>query len=166
VGKLAGTSALVAGGTNAVGLATAKLFAKEGADVFITGPDESELAGAVKEIGGNITAVRADVANRADINRLVQTIAQRHGTLDLVFATAGIARYVPGDSATGAVLDTLSNIQVQELLRTVKAVLPLMPDGASILLNAFVVAVDCPVNQFSDPEAPFGGVPNLGAEIP
>ena len=87
--KLSGKIALVTGGSSGIGLATAKRFASEGAHVFITGRRQVELDAAEKELAGNATTVRSDVANLADLDRLFDTIKQQKGRLDVLFANAG-----------------------------------------------------------------------------
>jgi NAD(P)-dependent dehydrogenase (short-subunit alcohol dehydrogenase family) len=140
MGKLDGKIALVTGGNSGIGLATAKQFVNEGAYVFITGRREPELARAVKEIGTNVTAVQGDVSNLGDLDRLFAQIKREKGKLDIVFANAGIARYAPLGSITEEHYDLIFNINVRGLLFTVQKALPLMPDGASIILNASIVA--------------------------
>ena len=93
MGKLQGQIALVTGGTSGIGLATAQRFANEGAYVFITGRREAELAAAVKQVGTNVTAVRGDVSNLGDLDRLYTQIKQEKDSLDIVFANAGTAKY-------------------------------------------------------------------------
>ena len=93
--KLSGKIAVVTGGNSGIGLATAKRFVAEGAYVFITGRRQAELDAAVKEIGSNVTAVRSDVANLADLDRLFDTIKQQKGRLDVLFANAGGGEFVP-----------------------------------------------------------------------
>ena len=95
MGKLEGKIALITGGNSGIGLATAKQFVNEGAYVFITGRRESQLAGAVKEVGRNITAVRGDVSNLDDLDRLFSQIKREKGRLDIVFANAGVAKLAP-----------------------------------------------------------------------
>ena len=95
MGKLERKIALITGGSSGIGLATAKQFVNEGAYVFITGRREQELAAAVKEIGKNVTAVQGDVANLSDLDRLFAQIQREKGTLDIVFANAGVAQYAP-----------------------------------------------------------------------
>jgi NAD(P)-dependent dehydrogenase (short-subunit alcohol dehydrogenase family) len=140
MGKLEGKVALVTGGNSGIGLATAKQFVNEGAYVFITGRREPELAAAVKEIGRNITAVRGDVSNLDDLDRLFAQIKREKGRLDIVFANAGVAKYAPLGTITEEHYDTIFNINVKGLLFTVQKALPLLPDGASIILNASIVA--------------------------
>ena len=93
MGKLEGKVALVTGGNSGIGLATAKRFVQEGAYVFITGRREPELAAAVKEIGRSVTAVRGDVSNLNDLDRLFAQVQREKGRLDIVFANAGVAKY-------------------------------------------------------------------------
>jgi NAD(P)-dependent dehydrogenase (short-subunit alcohol dehydrogenase family) len=130
----------VTGGNSGIGLATAKEFMNEGAFVFITGRRESELAVAVKEIGRHVTGVQGDVSNLGDLDRLFEQIKREKGTLDIVFANAGVARYAPFGEITEDFYDSIFNVNVKGLLFTVQKALPLMPDGASVILNASIVA--------------------------
>jgi NAD(P)-dependent dehydrogenase (short-subunit alcohol dehydrogenase family) len=140
MGKLEGKIALVTGGNSGIGLATAKRFVSEGAYVFITGRRKPELEAAVKEIGRNVTGVQGDVSNLGDLDRLFVRIKQEKGKLDIVFANAGVARYAPLGKITEELYDSIFNINVKGLLFTVQMALPLLPDGASIILNASIVA--------------------------
>jgi NAD(P)-dependent dehydrogenase (short-subunit alcohol dehydrogenase family) len=140
VGKLDGKIALITGGNSGIGLATAKLFVKEGAYVFITGRRQPELAAAVKAIGRNVTGVQGDVANLNDLDRLFAQIRHEKGKLDIVFANAGVAKYAPFGTITEEFYDSIFDINVKGLLFTVQKALPLLPDGASIILNASIVA--------------------------
>src|SRR5438876_137835 len=140
MGKLDGKLALVTGGNSGIGLATAKLFVNEGAYVFITGRRDPELAAAVKEIGRNVTGIQGDVSNLGDLDRLFAQIKREKGRLDIVFANAGVATYAPFGKITEEHYDSIFDINVKGLLFTVQKALPLMPDGASIILNASIVA--------------------------
>jgi len=140
VGKLEGKIALITGGNSGIGLATAKQFVSEGAYVFITGRREPELAAAVKEIGRNVTGVQGDVSNLGDLDRLFAQIKREKGKLDIVFANAGVAKYAPFGTITEEHYDSIFGINVKGLLFTVQKALPLLPDGASIILNASIVA--------------------------
>ena len=134
--KLEGKVALVTGGSSGIGLATAKRFVAEGAYVFITGRRQTELDAAVKEIGENVTGVQGDVSNLADLDRLFATIKQEQGHLDVVFANAGGADFAPLGAITEEHFDKMFNTNVKGLLFTVQKALPLLPQGASIILNA------------------------------
>ena len=140
MGKLERKIALITGGNGGIGLATAKRFVSEGAYVFITGRREPELAAAVKEIGSHVTGVQGDVSNLDDLDRLFAQIQREKGQLDIVFANAGVAPSAPFGEITEEHYDAIFNINVKGLLFTVQKALPLLPDGASIILNASIVA--------------------------
>jgi len=138
--KLEGKTALITGGTSGIGLATAKAFVNEGAYTFITGRRKAELAAAVQEIGRNVTGIQGDVSNLGDLDRLYTQIKQEKGRLDIVFANAGVAKFAisarsPRNSTTGP-----STSMSKACFFTVQKALPLLPDGASIILNSSVVA--------------------------
>src|SRR5919106_5297041 len=138
--KLEGKIALITGGNSGIGLATAKEFVNKGAYVFITGRRQTELALAVKEIGRNVTGVPGDVSNLNDLHRLFAQIKREKGKLDIVFANAGVAKYARFGTITEELYDSIFDINVKGLLFTVQKALPLLPDGASIILNASIVA--------------------------
>src|SRR5258708_32410238 len=140
MGKLEGKIALVTGGNSGIGLATARQFVSEGAYVFITARRDPELAVAVKEIGRNVTGVQGDVSNPGDLDRLFAQIKQEKGRLDIVFANAGMAKYAALGKITEEFYELTFDINVKGLLFTVQKALPLLPDGASIILNASIVA--------------------------
>jgi NAD(P)-dependent dehydrogenase (short-subunit alcohol dehydrogenase family) len=137
--KLDGKISLVTGGTSGIGLAAANALAKEGAHVYITGRCEPELRTAVQQIGRNATGVRGDVSNVDDLDRLFAQIKDEKGKLDILFANAGIAKYAALGNITEELYDSIFNVNVKGVLFTVQKALPLMPDGASIILNASVV---------------------------
>jgi NAD(P)-dependent dehydrogenase (short-subunit alcohol dehydrogenase family) len=139
MGKLDGKVALITGGNSGIGLATAKRFVQEGAYVFITGRTQSKLDDAVKEVGSNVTGVQGDVATLGDLDRLFEQIKKDKGTLDIVFANAGIATYAPLGAIDEEHFDSIFGTNVKGLLFTVQKALPLLPDGASIILNASIV---------------------------
>jgi NAD(P)-dependent dehydrogenase (short-subunit alcohol dehydrogenase family) len=138
--KLKGKIALITGGNSGIGLATAKQFVTEGAYVFITGRREPELADSVKQIGKNVTGVPGDVAKPDDLDRLFAQIEREKGKLDIVFANAGITTMTPLGKITEEDYDSIFNGNVKGLLFTVQKALPVMTDGASIILNASIVA--------------------------
>jgi len=139
--KLEGKIAVITGGTDGIGLATAKLFVKEGAYVFITGRRQQQLDDAVKAIGSNVSGVQGDVARLADLDRLYETVAQVKGRIDIVFANAGAAEFVPFGAVTEDHFDKLFQINVRGTLFTVQKALPLLNDGGSIILNGSVASV-------------------------
>ena len=137
--RLDGKVSLVTGGTSGIGLAAAGALAKEGAYVCITGRCERELTSAVQRIGKNATGVRGDVANAGDLDRLFEQIRDEKGRLDILFANAGVAKYAALGNVTEELFDSIFNVNVKGVLFTVQKALPLMPEGASIILNASVV---------------------------
>ncbi|MEH2279514.1 MAG: SDR family oxidoreductase [Nostoc sp.] len=141
MGKLERKIALVTGGNSGIGLATAKQFVAEGAYVYITGRRQVELDAAVEAIGKNVTAVQSDVSNLADLDRLFATIKQEQGHLDIIFANAGGGEIAPLGAITEEHFDKTFNINVKGLLFTVQKALPLLPEGASIILNASITSI-------------------------
>jgi len=121
----------------------------EGAYVFIMGRREPELAAAVTGIGGNVTGVQGDVSNVGDLDRLFAQITREKGKLDIVFANAGAAQFAVLGKITEQHYDALFNSNVKGLPFTVQKALPLLPDGASIILNASTAASKAPTPEWS-----------------
>jgi len=140
MGKLQGKAAVITGGTTGIGLATAKLFVKEGAYVFITGRRQKELDEAVQAIGSHVTGVQGDVADLADLDHLYETVKAK-GRIDIVFANAGVGEFAPLGSITEEHFDKLFNINVRGALFTVQKALPFLNDGGSIILTGSVGSV-------------------------
>jgi NAD(P)-dependent dehydrogenase (short-subunit alcohol dehydrogenase family) len=136
--KLNGKVAVITGGNSGIGLATAQLFAAEGAHVFITGRRQSELDKAVKQIGENVTTVQGDVSNLADLDRLYSIVKEHKGRVDILFANAGGGEFAPLGQITEEHFDKTFNRNVKGLLFTVQKALPLFQDGGSIILNASI----------------------------
>jgi NAD(P)-dependent dehydrogenase (short-subunit alcohol dehydrogenase family) len=139
MGKLQGKLAVITGGTQGIGLATAKLFANEGAYVFITGRRQKELEEAVASIGGNVMGVQGDVANLADLDRLYESVKAK-GRIDVLFANVGLGGFVPLGSITEEYYDKTFDTNVKGLLFTVQKALPFLNDGASIILTGSAAA--------------------------
>jgi NAD(P)-dependent dehydrogenase (short-subunit alcohol dehydrogenase family) len=140
MGKLDGKVAVVTGGNSGIGLATARRFALEGAHVFITGRRKAELDAAVKALGPRVTGVQGDVAVLADLDRLYAVVKEQQGRVDVLFANAGGGELVPLREITEAHFDKTFNSNVKGLLFTVQKALPLLTDGASIILNASIAS--------------------------
>ncbi|WP_457104449.1 SDR family oxidoreductase [Methylobacterium sp. P5_C11] len=126
---------VVTGGTSGIGLATAQAFVAEGASVFITGRRQQALDAAVKRIGGRVTGVRGDMANLADIDRLYDAVQQKHMQIDVVFANAGGGTFAPLGAITEAHYQSIFDTNVKGVLFTVQKALPLLRDGAAIVLT-------------------------------
>src|SRR5579864_822678 len=138
--RLTGKVAVVTGGNSGIGLATAKRFREEGAKVVISGRDQRTLDEAVKTIGGEVVAVRADVAKLTDLDKLYKTVAEKFGRIDVLFANAGIAKFAPLAESTEALYDETFNINVKGVYFTIQKALPLLNDGASIIINSSVAS--------------------------
>ncbi|SEJ26556.1 NAD(P)-dependent dehydrogenase, short-chain alcohol dehydrogenase family [Sphingobium sp. AP50] len=132
---------VVTGGTSGIGMATAKAFADAGASVFITGRRQDALDAAVKAIGGRITGVRGDMANLADIDRLYDAVQQQHAQIDVLFANAGGGEFAPLGSISEDHYQRTFDTNVKGVLFTVQKALPLLRDGASIILTASTTSI-------------------------
>lgn len=132
--KLEGKVAIITGGSSGIGLASAKRFVEEGAYVFITGRRDAELAKAKAEIGRNVTAVRGDVADLDDLDRLYEVVKAEKGSLDIIVANAGFVELVTLAEATPEHFDKTFGINARGTFFTVQKALPLLNDGASIVL--------------------------------
>jgi NAD(P)-dependent dehydrogenase (short-subunit alcohol dehydrogenase family) len=143
MGKLDGKIALITGGSDGIGLATAQRFIAEGAEhVFITGRRQQALDDAIKTIGSkNVTAVQGDVSNLADLDKLYGVIKEKTSRLDILFANAGIPMAAPIESITEKQFDDVFNINVKGVLFTVQKALPIFVDGGSIILNASIASI-------------------------
>jgi NAD(P)-dependent dehydrogenase (short-subunit alcohol dehydrogenase family) len=140
--RLQGKVAVITGGSSGMGFATAEQFISEGAYVYVTGRREKELNAAVAKIGKNIAAVQGDVSNLEDLDRLYAKIAEEKGRVDVVFANAGIGNQMaPLGSITEEQIDRTFNVNVRGLIFTVQKALPLMHEGASIILNASTASI-------------------------
>ena len=122
--KLAGKRALVTGGNSGIGLATARLFISEGAEVAITGRDQQTLDEAVAELGSKAHGYRADVTVAEDRKKLFTELAKDLGKLDILFANAGTGEFAPLGQITEAHFDKQFNLNVRGLLFTVQKALP------------------------------------------
>lgn len=134
--KLDGKVAVITGATSGMGLATAKLFVAEGAYVYVTGRDRPRLDEALATIGDNVTGVQADSGEVDDLARLAETVREGHGRVDVLFASAGLASVTdPLGNITPEGFDALVGVNFRGTVFTVQYLLPLMSDGASIILN-------------------------------
>jgi NAD(P)-dependent dehydrogenase (short-subunit alcohol dehydrogenase family) len=136
---LSGKIALVTGGNSGIGLAAAKRLSDDGARVFITGRRQKELDEAVASIP-NVSGLRADSANLDDLDRVYADIKADAGKLDILFANAGIGQFAALEAVTEEHFDAAFQVNVRGLLFTVQKALPLLVDGASIILNASIVS--------------------------
>jgi NAD(P)-dependent dehydrogenase (short-subunit alcohol dehydrogenase family) len=140
MGQLSGKTALVTGGSTGIGLATAARFVAEGADVFITGRRQAELDRAAGELGEHVTAVRGDVSDLTDLDRLYGVIEARGSGLDVLFANAGGGEFARLEELTPEQFDSTFSINVRGTVFTVQKALPLLNRGASVIVTGSTTA--------------------------
>lgn len=135
-----GKVAVITGGNSGMGLETARLFADEGATVFISGRRQKELDQALKSIGKKTIGVQGDVSNLADLDKLYAAVKSKAGHIDVLFANAGLGQLAPLGEISEEHFDLHFDVNVKGLLFTVQKALPLMREGGSIILNASIAA--------------------------
>ena len=135
MGKLEGKVAVITGATSGMALAGAKLFVDEGAYVFVTGRHQEALDQVVAAIGRNVTGVRADSADLADLDQLFDAVRQEKGSVDVLWASAGAGAPTPLGEITEAEFDAAFNVNARGTLFSVQKALPLMNDGGSIIMT-------------------------------
>ena len=138
--RFEGKVAMVTGGNSGIGLAAAKAFAREGAQVAVTGRDEGTLKNAEKEIGSGALAIRADAARIADLDAAMAKVRDQFKRIDALFVNAGIGKFVPIAEVTEAMFDEIVTINLKGAFFTVQKALPLMARGSAVVLNASINA--------------------------
>jgi NAD(P)-dependent dehydrogenase (short-subunit alcohol dehydrogenase family) len=138
--RFEGKVAMITGGNSGIGLAAAKAFAREGAQVAVTGRDEGTLKNAEKEIGSGALAIRADAARIADLDAAMAKVRDRFKRIDALFVNAGIGKFVPIAEVTEAMFDEIVTINLKGAFFTVQKALPLMARGSAVVLNASINA--------------------------
>src|SRR5580692_4197883 len=137
--RFEGKTAVITGGNSGIGLATAKQFHDEGAKVAISGRDQKTLDAAVKTIGPNTLAVKADVAKLAELDRFFAQVSAKFGKIDALFANAGIAKFAPASDSSEQLFDETFDTNVKGLYFTLQKAIPYLNDNAGIVLNSSVV---------------------------
>lgn len=142
--KLDGKTALITGGSSGIGLATAELFQENGARVAITGRNPVSLTKAREILGGAI-ALESDAGKLDDIERLMAEVKSKFGRLNVLFVNAGMAHAAPFDAVTEAQFDEMVSVDFKGAFFTIQKALPLLTDGASIIVNTSIT------NQMGSP---------------
>jgi NAD(P)-dependent dehydrogenase (short-subunit alcohol dehydrogenase family) len=137
--KLEGKKALITGGNSGIGLATARLFLKEGAEVAITGRDQRTLDAAVEELGPKAVAYRADVSDSAARKELFAKLEKRFEELDILFANAGVSGATKAGSTSEEMFENIIRVNLTGAFFTVESALPILKDGSSIIFNGSVI---------------------------
>jgi len=140
MGKLEGKVAVITGGNSGIGLATAREFKEQGAQVVITGRDQQTLDEAKQEIGGDVLALRSDTSNLAEIENLFAAIKETLGKIDVLFVNAGIGKFAPVEAVTEELFDSIMDTNFKGAYFTIQKALPLLNDNASIILNTSINA--------------------------
>ena len=138
--RLAGKVAVVTGGNSGIGLASAQRLKEEGARVAITGRSQKTLDEAVKLLGSDILAIQSDVAKAGEIEKVYEAVSKKFGKIDILFANAGVAKFLPVNEVTEAHYDEQFDINSKGAYFTIQKALPYLNDGASIILNTSVVS--------------------------
>jgi len=141
MGKLDGKVAVVTGASTGIGLASARLFAREGAQVFLTGRRQAELDAAVRSIGRSARGVRGDIADLADIDALYEVVRDEAGRIDVLFANAGGGSFRALEDIDAAHYAATFDVNVRGTLFTVQKALSLLRDGASVILTGSTTSV-------------------------
>ncbi|WP_019930791.1 glucose 1-dehydrogenase [Nocardia sp. BMG111209] len=131
-----GKVALITGGSSGMGEATARRLRDEGARVVVTGRDESRLAAALGRLGPTVDGIRGDAVDLADLDALAAAVRERYGRLDVLFANAGVGAFQPIGEVTEEEFHRVVDTNFKAAFFTVQKLLPLLPDGAAIVINA------------------------------
>ena len=126
---------VITGGNSGIGLATAKLFANEGASVAISGRDPASLAAAEKTLGNHALTVQADVTVMADLDRLFAAVIQKWGRVDVLFVNAGVAKLSPFEATSEALFDEMMSVNCRGAYFTAQKAVPHLAEGGALIFN-------------------------------
>src|SRR3984893_14209172 len=135
MGKLQGKTVVITGGTTGIGLASAKRFVAHAAFIYIFGRRQDALDAAVAELGSNVRGTQGDISKLEDLDRLFETVKAEKGSIDVLFANAGLGNLAPLGAITAEQFDQVFDVNVRGTLFTVQKALPLLKSGSSIILT-------------------------------
>ncbi|MBT2414695.1 SDR family oxidoreductase [Streptomyces sp. ISL-12] len=141
MGKYEGKKVVITGGSTGFGLVTARLLVDEGARVLITGRGQDALDAAAERLGGNAVAVRSDAGELAEIDALADRVKAEFGTVDALFANAGINGFAPFEETGEELFDQLMAINAKGPYFTVQKLAPLLAEGSGVVFTTSVVNV-------------------------
>lgn len=136
--RLKGKTVLITGGTSGIGLATARLFRAEGAQLAITGRDPERLAAAQAELGSETLVIRSEAGNLAEIDTLMEQVKNRFGQLDVLFVNAAVAKAAPTELVTETQFDEIMGANFKGAFFTIQKALPLLSGNASIIVTTSI----------------------------
>ncbi|HIK13807.1 MAG TPA: SDR family oxidoreductase [Leptolyngbyaceae cyanobacterium M33_DOE_097] len=137
--RLQGKTAVITGGTTGIGFETAKQFIAEGARVIITGQNTERLQAAAQELGSKVIPVQADVRSLPDLKALAERVKTEFGSLDILFANAGIGFFAPLETIDEAFYDSQFDVNVKGVFFTIQTLAGQLNEGASVILNASAI---------------------------
>ena len=137
---LEGRVALVTGGSAGIGFGAAKRLSEAGAFVYIVSRRQEQIEQAAARLGTSVRGIAVDVTKKDDLERLAETIQKEHGGLDIIFANAGGGKPIAFEELTGEDIDHLLGVNIKGVIFTVQTMLPILQDGASVILNASITA--------------------------
>jgi len=138
--SLEGRVALVTGGSVGIGFGTAKRLSEAGAFVYIVSRRQEQVEQAAARLGTSVRGIAVDVTKKDDLERLAETIQKEHGGLDIIFANAGGGKPITFEELTEEDIDHLLGVNIKGVIFTVQTMLPILKDGASVILNASITA--------------------------
>jgi len=139
MGKLSGKTAVITGGNSGIGYATAELFAAEGAKVIITGRNPVAVKEAAEKLGENVIGIHSDAGDMNHLKNLREQVTAVSASVDILFANAGVAHFAAFMDTTEAIFDGNMDINFKGAFFTIQQLLPIMPSGASIILNSTIL---------------------------
>ena len=137
--RLEGKTVVITGGNSGIGYATAELFLNEGAQVLITGRREDAVKEAVKSLGKGVTGIVSDAMNLDHVKALPARVAETFKRVDILFANAGVGLFAPFEQTTEDIFNGNLDINFKAVFFTVQGLLPMIPNGGSIILNATIL---------------------------
>ncbi|WP_312148411.1 SDR family NAD(P)-dependent oxidoreductase [Paenibacillus odorifer] len=137
---LEGRVALVSGGSAGIGYGAAKRLSEAGAFVYIISRRQEQIEQAAARLGTSVRGIAVDVTKKEELERLAETIRKEHGGLDIIFANAGGGKPIAFEELTEGDIDHLLGVNIKGVIFTVQTMLPILKEGASVILNASITA--------------------------